>query len=306
MTDRVKVKMKSGLLILLLVVLVATENINYTPGDINLILTVPHNGYDRSEDIPIRQPGCKNSAKVCNFPGRSSCDKGKRCKVVVEGDGWTQTIGKYVHKAFKKLTGRTPHMIISNLHRSRMDPNREIGEAAQGNLAAMAAYKEFHGAIREVKRTFGREPGLLIDIHGQVHKKNSTEIGYLIKPQDLNLGNYTNSNLSIKALVTRKKAPVEEYIWGSRSLGALFEDAGYKAVPSPNKTSPGKDKYFNGGYITSTHGSWLGGLVDAIQLEIPGEIRNDGGKSLRKHFSSNLARILATFFSKNYAELKFK
>jgi len=298
--------MKSGLLILLLVVLVATENINYTPGDINLILTVPHNGYDRSEDIPIRQPGCKNSAKVCNFPGRSSCDKGKKCKVVVEGDGWTQTIGKYVHKAFKKLTGRTPHMIISNLHRSRMDPNREIGEAAQGNLAAMAAYKEFHGAIREVKRTFGREPGLLIDIHGQVHKKNSTEIGYLIKPKDLNLGNYTNSNLSIKALVTRKKVTVEEYIWGSRSLGALFEDAGYKAVPSPNKTSPGKDKYFNGGYITSTHGSWYGGLVDAIQLEIPGEIRNDGGKSLRKHFSSNLARILATFFSKNYAELKFK
>ena len=298
--------MKSMFLILLLVVLVVTENINYKPGDINLILTVPHNGYDRSEDIPIRQPGCKNSAKVCRFPGRSSCDEGKICRVVVDGDGYTQTIGKYVHTAFKKLTGRTPHLIISNLHRSRMDPNREIAEAAQGNQAAMAAYEEFHRAIREAKKIFGREPGLLIDIHGQAHKKNRTEIGYLIKPKALNLGNYTNSNLSIKALVMRKKDTVEEFIWGSRSLGALFEDAGYKAVPSPNKTSPGKDKYFNGGYITSTHGSWYGGLVDAIQLEIPGEIRNDGGKSLRKHFSSNLARILATFFAENYEELEFK
>ena len=298
--------MKSMFLILLLVVLVVTENINYKPGDINLILTVPHNGYDRSEDIPIRQPGCKNSAKVCRFPGRSRCDEGKICRVVVDGDGYTQTIGKYVHTAFKKLTGRTPHLIISNLHRSRMDPNREIAEAAQGNQAAMAAYEEFHGAIREAKKTFGREPGLLIDIHGQAHKKNRTEIGYLIKPKALNLGNYTNSKLSIKALVMRKKDTVEEFIWGSRSLGALFEDAGYKAVPSPNKTSPGKDKYFNGGYITSTHGSWYGGLVDAIQLEIPGEIRNNGGKSLRKHFSSNLARILATFFAENYEELEFK
>jgi len=297
--------MKSWLMILLLVVLVATEDINYTPGDINLILTVPHNGYDRAEAIPTRLAGCKNSAKECEFPGRSSCHKRKICKVVTEGDGWTQTIGKYLHKAFKKLTGRTPHLIISNLHRSRMDPNREIEEAAQGNKAAMAAYKEFHDTIREAKTTFGDEPGLLIDIHGQAHKKNETEIGYLIKPKDLNLGNYTNSKLSIKGLVTRKKVSVEEYIWGCRSLGALFEDAGYKAVPSPNKTSPGQDKYFNGGYITSTHGSWLGGLVDAIQLEIPGEIRNDGGKSLRKHFSSNLARILATFFSQNYEELKF-
>ena len=137
-----------------------------------------------------------------------------------------------------------------------------------------------------------------------MHKKNSTEIGYLIRTKDLNSGDYTHSMLSIKSLTNRNKdTELKDLIWGNRSLGALFEDAGYKAVPAPNKTSPGKDKYFSGGYITATHGSWYGGMVDAIQLEIPSEIRRDGGLLMRKLFSSRLAQILATFFSRNYEEM---
>jgi len=288
-------------IMLLLVALAAAKDVSYTPGNINLILTVPHGG-NETADIPPRQSGCK----VCEFPGRESCRKEKECTIGDVADSQTQSIGRTVLKYFKKLTGKTPHLIMSNLHRSVLDPNREIEEAAQGNERAVSAYKKFHQKIETVKKTFGEMPGLLIDIHGQAHKKNQTEIGYLIKPADLNSGNYTKGKLSIKALVSRNNetAELKDFICGNRSLGALFDESEYQAVPSPEKPSPEKDKYFNGGYITSKYGSWDGGLVDAIQLEIQGEVRTEGWP-MRKHFSIKLAHILATFFSRNYEKLEF-
>ena len=52
--------------------------------------------------------------------------------------------------------------------RSRMDPNREILEAAQGNDLAIEVYKEFHASINHAKQRVKR--GLILDFHGQVMK----------------------------------------------------------------------------------------------------------------------------------------
>ena len=48
--------------------------------------------------------------------------------------------------------------------RSRLDPNREDLQAAQGDPIALKAYKEFHSAINHAKSIVKR--GLLIDFHG--------------------------------------------------------------------------------------------------------------------------------------------
>ena len=48
--------------------------------------------------------------------------------------------------------------------RSRLDPNREDLQAAQGDPSALKAYKEFHSAINHAKSVVKR--GLLIDFHG--------------------------------------------------------------------------------------------------------------------------------------------
>ena len=279
-----------------------SQYISYTKGDVNLILTVPHNGYDRI-DIPDRQQGCKDSSKVCQFPGKGKCSKENECRVVTRADAYTQKVARAVFDEFQRFTGRTPHLIINNVHRSKMDPNREINEAAQGNTEAMKAYKEYHNTIEMVKASFGEEPGLVIDIHGQAHKQNSTELGYLISKTALNEGELNTGRLSIKALVSKRKVEVEDYIFGKDSLGALFEEKGYKALPSPRQPAPGKDLYFTGGYTTKIYGSNNGGSVDAIQVEIPGEIRYTGGSTLRNKFSKDLAHILETYFSANYETL---
>ena len=73
----------------------------------------------------------------------------------------------------------------------------------------------------------------------------------------------------------------------------MFESAGYRSVPSPRHPSPGTDIYYRGGYTAQVHGSRDGGVVDAIQLEFPGEIRIDEGEDARTQFSTKLAKILA-------------
>merc|ERR1711970_1254261 len=175
-----------------------------------------------------------------------------------------------------------------------MDPNRVIEDAAQNNEGAVEAYNVYHNTIVRAKSTFDGKPGLIIDFHGQGHEKNCTEIGYLIKKAELNSKNFTGSEIGIKSLVARKNAKLNDFIFGKRSLGSLFEAAGYRAVPSPRQPSPGTDIYYRGGYTAQVHGSSNGGVVDAIQLEFPGEIREDGGKDERVQFSNKLADILET------------
>ena len=36
-------------------------------------------------------------------------------------------------------------------------------------------------------------------------------------------------------------------------VSILFAQAGYMAIPSPRQPSPGKDKYYRGGYITQVN-----------------------------------------------------
>ena len=69
--------------------------------------------------------------------------------------------------------------------------------------------------------------------------------------------------------------------------------------------SHGTDLYYRGWYPAQVHGSRDGGVVDAIQLEIPGEIRMDGGEELRTQCSTTLATILERYFSTNYEKLLY-
>ena len=46
--------------------------------------------------------------------------------------------------------------------------NRDVQEATQAEVSAVAAYNLYHGYIRRARECMGGGRGILFDIHGQV------------------------------------------------------------------------------------------------------------------------------------------
>ena len=56
---------------------------------------------------------------------------------------------------------------------------------------------------------------------------------------------------------------------GGTSFGTIMDSLGYACVPSVNDLGPAGSRYFSGGYITARHGSRDGGIISAVQVELP-------------------------------------
>ena len=257
--------------------------VDYLPGNIPLVLTAPHGGSLEPLHMPNRGYGA--TAQEWN----------------------TLELSMAIREAVFARTGGYPHVIISNLHRRKLDPNREIVEAAQGNPDAERAWWEFQVFADEagelVTDVFGE--GLHLDLHGHAHDINRVEIGYLLSRDDLALSDnalsgasYVNKS-SIRSLATKAVNDLAGLVRGPQSLGALMEAGAAPAVPSLNQPDPGQDAYFTGGYNTVRHGSRDGGTIDAIQLEhhFPG-LRDEA--SNRARYAEALAEILVAYFQAHY------
>ena len=213
--------------------------VEFIPGNTNLVISAPHDGKVEPPSIPVRGPGCRREAGgECQFgrgPREEECDTDLRCRVITGRDTNSGEIARVVFTKYLELTGLTPHLVISHLHRSRLDPNRDLPEAAQGDPEAIRAYRAFHGSIEAAHRSLGDQPGLHLDFHGyrDIRNQNNTMIGYLYRKQELNNADFSRSTPSIQALLNRTGLPAEEFVFGKGSLGSMFEKSGYRAVPSP-------------------------------------------------------------------------
>jgi len=250
--------------------------IEYREGNTGIIITVPHGGEWDDEDIPPRTYG------------------------VSEGDDHTKELGEAVTSSICTSLGRCPHIIISYLKRSKLDPNREIVEAAQGDPSAELAWHEYHSFVEEAKARSGM--GVVIDLHGQSHRKNSTELGYLLTTEQLNMGDFNSEESSLRELARRQGKTGREVIAGPLSLGAFLEEQGYKAFPSPRQPSPGDWEYFIGLDTVVRHGSRDKGVFDAISVETPREVRIDAGRETRVKFGRALGRAIGNFYTANYPQ----
>jgi len=281
------------------------QYVEYSPGDTNLIISVPHDGFIHPHTIPNRTDGCRDMiGGTCEYPLREDCpSKGPKtdewyCRAVTYSDSNTQDIAREFIREFVTLTGRRPHLVMDNLHRSKMDPNREISRAAQGNLEAEQAYHEYHAYLRLAKTALGG-PGLLVDFHGMTHSHEKIELGYLYRKENLNVGDYSQDVSSMEALMTRTGMDPVELISGENSIGSLLEKEGYPSIPSSRQPVPGEDKYYRGGWITQTQGSRDGGQVDAVQIEMPAGIRHSPEED-RKEFTKKLAKVINEFHQRYY------
>ncbi|XP_071979547.1 uncharacterized protein [Engystomops pustulosus] len=280
--------------------------IEYHVGNMSLIFTAPHGGSLTPSSIPARDAGCwQKDTKKCFYT--HSCPSGavkdsSNCLVTTVKDLYTQEMALAVAKEICRLTaGYCPHVVINNLARSRLDPNRDKDEAAFGVPDADQAWDEFMGFIRTAKSDMSQ--GLVIDIHGQSHPEQWIELGYLISKTNLDTGRFLASDTSINALSKRRvDTSFEELLRGKQSLGKFIEEqnVNYVCVPAPSNPGPNGGNYFSGGYITSTHGSKTSGEVDAIQIELPKWIRDSAE---RPKFAPVLAKAILDYYQFSFEKM---
>ncbi|MGW8268130.1 MAG: N-formylglutamate amidohydrolase, partial [Longimicrobiales bacterium] len=255
----------------------------YHPGTLPLVLTAPHGGSLTPAEIPDRSWG------------------------TTVRDRNTRELTLAVREALFTRTGAYPHVIFSNLHRTKLDPNREIVEAAQGDPEAERAWWEFQVFAEEagnlVEGTFGE--GLHLDIHEHSHGIDRLELGYLLSRTDLSQpdgllsGTETVNRSSVKALAEKPGNDLAGLVRGPLSLGTLLEERRVPAIPSTSQPDPGLEDYFTGGYITERHGSRDGGNVSAIQIEhhYPG-LRDQ--EENRRLYAEALADALLAYFPAHF------
>ena len=258
--------------------------VEYVPGELPVVLSAPHGGALTPDEIPDRSPG------------------------VTTRDRNTAELTLAVRDALVTLTGAAPHIVISHLHRSKLDPNREIVEAAQGNVFAENAWDEFQGFVDIARQTVSQDfgAGMYFDLHGHGHPIDRLELGYLLSTDDLN---GTDASLdptsvgqgtSIRALAQGAPIPFSELLRGPTSLGGYLEAEGVQAVPSPSDPSPGSDPYFTGGYNTRRHGSIEDGeVVSGIQIEHQFQGIRDSDAS-RRAYADRLAVVIRLFMLEHF------
>lgn len=275
----------------------ANGYIEYFPGNAPVILTAPHGGALKPDSIPDRtRDACGGSA-------------------VTVTDTNTAQLVMAMRESYHARFGTWPHVIVSNISRRKLDANRPLAEAACGNAEAEKAFGEWHAFIDAAKdqvvKTSGR--GWYMDIHGHGHEIQRLELGYLLKPAELEATDTeldasptAKDRVSIQALL-RGDASLSRMLRGPNSLGSLYARNGFPSIPSRSDPAPMGARYFNGGYNTSRHtcnveaerlGSKTGGAICGIQIESNYKGVRDTVKS-RKRFGDATAIVLEQYLAEN-------
>jgi hypothetical protein len=254
------------------------DYVEYIPGELPVILSAPHGGGLKPSEIPNRNYG------------------------TIGADRNTAELTYAVRDALIELTGYAPHIVVSHLHRVKLDPNREIEEAAQGDAFAEYAWNEFHRWIQLARiNVHVRGEGMYFDMHGHGHAAERLELGYLLSSEELNGTDASLDGLSIVQRTSIRELGRDTAIRfsallrGPTSLGGMLEDEGILSVPSPSVPSPGGDPYFSGGFNTQEYGSRSDTeLVSGIQLEhhYPGLRDTDEN---RRAYAAKLALVIQRF-----------
>ena len=186
-----------------------SKYVEYLPGTLPIVISVPHGGYLMPDTIPDRD--CDNCVYV--------------------RDSYTQELARSIRDNFFKETGNYPHMVINLLNRKKFDANRDKADAADGNKTVEKAWSDYHQFINIAKAQIDKdfEKGLFIDLHGHGHKLQRIELGYFLVKDELQLTDsilnteeYVNKS-SIKNLVNSNLNNLShsQLLRGNNSLGTF-------------------------------------------------------------------------------------
>ena len=252
--------------------------VEYIAGNLPIIIGVPHGGTLTPANLPvIHNRGVDN--------------------------GSFETSQLLYDSIVQHTNGCFPHMIISHLHPSVMNPVREIDTAAGTNIEARNAWYEFHDFIDtskfDITNTWGA--GHYFEMHGNGHSEMWTEIGLGVSKSYLNGSDsliLSRTNYStVKNLCTNGGADFLEIIKGPTSLGGLLDSKGWNSVPSPSNPSPNTGGFFYAGWNTWRHGSRYSGVIDASHVENYYVFMQT---SNRNQYSNDLSNSIIEFMNIHY------
>lgn len=252
--------------------------IEYIPGDLPLVIAAPHGGNLTPAELPDRTNG------------------------VLGMDMNTQELARTIADVIHAETKHHIHVVICRLHRRKLDANREIVEAAQGSEIAAQAWKEHHDFIDQACEAAVRQFGVafLIDLHGHAHPVPHVELGYLqdapaLAKADAALNEKASVNSSsLRWLVEHSRLSHAELLRGPMSFGALLEQNGFLATPSPRLPVP-PEPFFRGGYTVNRH-CQSDRNVTGLQIETNRPRLRDTPEN-RLKFALALLSTLQTYFT---------
>lgn len=280
-----------------------TGYVVYQEGDMPLVVASVHGGMLKPGYIAPR-----------DCTGVADCS--------ISADLKTKELASEIVSSMAATAGATPHLIVVNLHRSRVDANRapgfEDGTSIEGQKAWNAAHDLIDLASGQVQAAHGGR-GLLVDVHGMSDPSKGLAIGYVVpgsvlnnlSDAQLNASSYAGSSsfaaVGRDSMALGGSADFARVLRGDLSLGALlasrtdYYGGAYNPTPSPMNPGPGSGQYFSGGYVTQRHGSGStnGPTLDAVQVEVTSHYRQDSDAAQSK-LAGDLAASLRDFLRLHY------
>lgn len=219
-----------------------------------IILTCPHDGAEAPTGVATRSESATPDA----------------CQFKTGTDSRTREITEAVAQRVLDLTGLSPYVVIALFHRKYIDANRRA-ECAFTDADAEPFYQEYHSRIdlyvkQIVAQTFGQ--GFLFDIHGtRVIDEDPADIYLGTANGGTLLPDFNRDSLfhqaGLHGLLTWSR-----HRTGIGGWGPTFN--GFRVSPAhPAATETGE---VNGGFTVRR----LGSVINSIQVEITGPIRDDG------------------------------
>lgn len=147
--------------------------------NVNLILSSPHAGSEKPEDLPVNRTmgGCKrNATNTCTFYFNDTCSDGVRCPVTTvqdfaDFDPFTERLTDELYEKY----GIIPYVVIAKWNRNKIDFNREVNEATFNHPRTIKSYEQYHRylekAVDKIQKKFNRTGGLLLDLHQHAQGK---------------------------------------------------------------------------------------------------------------------------------------
>lgn len=268
---------------------VITDKDGYTEvvvGDYPLVLSVPHGGDIKPENIDDRE--CEGIETV--------------------KDTWTVELARAIQDEYRNVYGKTPSVLISHISRIKIDQNRSLEEALCEDKTLVPTWHFYHNYLDSLLQYSSKKFNkvLFIDLHAHGHTIQrlelghnlaTTELGYVFTghetfPQDLRAKSSYYNLLQLNPSLS-----LYETLMGDNAFGTLMANRGFPSVPSKqNPHAMSGQSYYTGGYNTIFATGLTYPKVYGFQIEADGQSKNNVAR--RADFAKSLAESVEIMISK--------